>query len=177
MSRGVRLTMELDPKGLPKGHRYCVSVGDGSRSERFLLANQHDQYNDFKWTSLLGEPYMNNAWSTDTSQIYVTVYRQYPNPDFDFKPESYHDYDWLLAEIEVAQFRLYNPWIGWPTLDWPKGNTWSGGSINYGQDEQHQFAYSIDQYGFKYNEKDVQWYVRRSYDSDNFKEFYLRVSV
>lgn len=177
MSRGVRLTMEIDNKGLSKGHRYEVTVGDGGRSEMFLLASKTDQFSKSQWTFLLGDPNTINSWQTDSSQIYVTVRRQYPNPDFDFQPESYEHYKWLIADIDVSTFRLYNPWIGWPTLDWPKGNSWSGGSINYGQDEQHQFGYTIDEYGFKYNEHDVQYFVRRNGDSDNFKEFYLRLSV
>jgi len=177
MSRGVSLTMEIDYKGLSKGHRYVVVLGDGGRSERFLLASNSDQYSDTKWKFLLGEPQSRAHWQTDSSQIYVTVARQYPNPNFDFEPESYQHYEWLIADIEVSSFRLHNPFIGWPTLDWPKGNTWEGGSINYGQEEQHQFSYSIDEYGFKYNEKDVNYYVRRNSDSDNFKEFYLRLSV
>ena len=95
------------------------------------------------------------------------------NPDFDFKPESYQHYEWLIADIEVSHFRLHNPWIGWPTLDWPFHDTWNGGSIKYGQDESHEFKYSIDEYGFKFNEKDVRYNVRRNSDSDNFKEFSL----
>lgn len=177
MSKGVSLTMEIDVKGLSKGHRYEVVVGDGSRSERFLLASSKDEYSKANWTFLLGIPQTIANWSTDTSQIYVTVNRQYPNPDFDFEPKSYEHYEWLMADIEVTHFRLYNPWIGWPTLDWPKGNGWNGGSENYGVYDQFQFAYSIDEYGFKYNENKVQYYVRRNEDSYDFKEFYLRLSV
>ena len=177
MTKGVSLVVEIDPNGLSKGHRYTVTLGDGSRSSTFLLASRHDQFSDQKWTFLLGDPQTRAHWQTDTRQIYVSVNRQYPNPNFDFEPKSYEHYGWLIASLEVSQFRLYNPFIGWPTLDWPKGNTWSGGSINYGQEEQHQFGYTIDEYGFKYNEKDVQYYVRRNSDTDDYKEFYLRLSV
>ena len=154
MSKGVALSMEIAQEGLDKGHRYLVTVGDGSRSEVFLLASNMDQYGDSRWTFLLGDPLKKTRWQTDSSQIYVSVCRQYPNPDFDFKPESYQHYEWLIADIEVSHFRLHNPWIGWPTLDWPFHDTWNGGSIKYGQDESHEFKYSIDEYGFKFNEKD-----------------------
>jgi len=177
MTRGVRLTMELDSHGLNKNHRYVVTLGDGGNSGQILLANTQDQYADPRWRMLLGDARHSAAWQTDTNQIYVTVHRQYPNPDFDFEPASYQHREWLAADIEITQFRLYNPWMGWPTLDWPKGNGWNGGHINYGQGEEHDFSYSIDEYLFKYNESDVHWKVRRNDDSDNYKEFVLRLSV
>jgi hypothetical protein len=107
----------------------------------------------------------------------VDVWRQYPNPEFDFSIEGYQRHDWLLAEVDVTTFRLYNPLFARACLDWPHGNRWDGGSIAFSEGDRHQFGYDVNIYQFKYNEQGVQWAVKRYDDTDDYKEFELTLTV
>lgn len=175
--RGIKLKMNITDLGIHQGHRYCVRVGDGSRSEIYTLADPTDRYAGPQWSSLIGSANRAASWSTDSGWMYVDVWRQYPNPAFDFSIESYQRHDWLLADVDVTTFRLYNPLFARACLDWPHGNKWDGGSIPFSEGDSHDFKYDVDIYQFKYNEKGVRWSVKRHDDSDNFKEFELTLTV
>lgn len=175
--RNVRARFELDQKGIDKGHRYSITVGDGSHSEMFTLANPSGEYSDPRWSMLLGDSRRDFSWGSQTSEgIYVSISRQYPNKDFDFEPESYKEHKWLESEVDLSAFRLYNPFLGRPFLQWDTGAKW-GDSLSFSEGDQHQFSYTIDMWQFPHNEHDVQWTVRRNDDSDYYKEFVIRLSV
>jgi len=172
----IRGRFEIDQLGINKGHRYRITVSDGMHFEVFTLANPSDEYSHPIWSMLLGEPLRNAEWSSQSEEgLHVTIYRQYPNKDFDFKPESYKDNKWIESEISIASFRLYNPLFARPFLQWDNGTNW-GDSLPFSEGGQRQFSYTIDQWEFPHNEKDVQWTARRNDDSD-FKEFVIRLSV
>lgn len=183
--RNVKLRVELNGNGIDKGHRYVVRIGDGIHSELMLLANTTDKYSSGQWTMLLGTPQTTSAWASSTNEgMYVTITRQYPNSDFDFQPESYKEEKWLENQIEVAEFRLYNPFLARPFLQWKKSNErWDGDEIPFSEGDQHQFHYDIHEWDYEKqvwwskNETGINWTVRRNDDSDDYKEFVIKLSV
>lgn len=175
--RNIRTRFEIDQKGIDLGHRYRITVGDGFHSELVTIADPTGKYNAPQWQMLLGESLRDWTWSSNSSEgMYIHITRQYPNADFDFQPESYKEYGWLEAEMDVASFRLYNPFLARPFLQWDNGSKW-GAELPFSEGDKHQFGYSIEQWEFKHNEKDVQWTVKRNDDSDYYKEFVIRLSV
>lgn len=175
--RGIKLEFNLTELAVQKGHRYVVRMGDGIRSEVYTLANPTDQYNTPQWSMLVGESRKTVVWSTDRQEMYVDIWRQYPNPAFDFSPEGYQHYEWLLAQMDVTTFRLNNPLFMRACLDWPHGNSWTGGSVPFSEGDSHTYSYDINEYQFKYNESGVKWAIKRHDDSDNFKEFAVTLTV
>ena len=175
--RGISLRVQLDPKALAQGQRYQVRVGDGVNSVIYTLADPKSHYNTPQWNALLGEANASIHWQTRSSEgMYVDVFRQYPNPNFDFQPESYQRAQWLTALWDVTTFRLYNPFLARPCLDWPTKNGW-GNSVPFSEWDSHSWAYSIDDYEANIHEHDVKYKVTRTNDSDDYKEFSLELSV
>jgi hypothetical protein len=188
--RDIKARFEIDNKGMDKGHRYTVVVGDGFHSQLNTLANPKDKYSkEMRWGSLLGDAKMDFTWASSRSEgMYVTIARQYPNDDFDFSPEAYIRGNWLKAQIDVANFRLYNPFWGRPFLQFSnRSNRWDGEEIAFSEGDQKQFHYDIENqwsiddngnsYQMKIEEHGVQWTARRNDDSDDYKEFVIRLSV
>lgn len=187
--RLIRARFEIEGNGMSKGHRYTVSVGDGIHSEVCLLTNPNDKYSkDFRW-GILGEAKTDFTWSSQTSEgMYVTISRQYPNDNFDFTPESYKRGNWLLADVEVTHFRFYNPFLARPFLQWARSyDRWDGDEVPFSEGDQKEFAYNIENqwsiddngnpYQIKIEEHGIKWTVRRNDDSDDYKEFVIRLSV
>lgn len=183
--RRIKLRVELNGAGIEKGHRYVVRTGDGFNSALSLLASTTDVYSKGQWPFLLGNPQTNGTWASTTSEgMYVTIFRQYPNSDFDFQPESYKKENWLENQIEVADFRLYNPFLARPFLQWNTSSThWDGEQIPFSEGDQRQFGYNIHEWDYEKqawwskNESGINWSVRRTDDSDDYKEFVIKLSV
>lgn len=175
--RGIKLQVNITDLALSRGHRYGLRMGDGANSQIYTLASTTDQYSSPQWSMLLGDSHKSIVWSTDRQEMYVDIWRQYPNPDFDFSPEGYQHYRWLTADMDVSTFRLQNPLFMRACLDWPHGNTWSGGNVPFSEGDQHTYTYDVNQYQFKYNELGVKWNIRRNDDTDNFKEFVVTLTV
>lgn len=172
--RKVRAQFELTKKGQDVDRRYIVTVGDGVHSQNFTLA-PHDQFSDHRWDMLLGESSTHCEWISNTDEgMYITITRQYVNPNFDFSMESYRNYEWLIADPVVSQFRLYNPWIGKPFLSWAGRGKW-GNDVSFSEGDTSQFAWGFSNWDPKIEEKDVQYTVHRFDDSDNFKEFIIKL--
>jgi len=172
--REIRAQFELTDKGKSLDRRYSIIVGDGVHSQNFTLAPK-DQFSDHRWDMLLGEASVHCDWCSNNSEgLYVTIVRQYVNPEFDFSIEAYRRQDWFLAEPEVTQFRLYNPLFARACLDWPTRNGW-GNSVPFSEGDTKQYAWSFASWEPKIEEKDVQYTVHRLDDSDNFKEFIIKL--
>jgi hypothetical protein len=173
--RKVRARFELTDLAKSVDRRYTVVVGDGAHSERFCLAPK-DQFNDYRWEMLLDESHLEYTWASNSSEgMYVTIYRQYVNPQFDFSIDAYRRQDWLLALPEVSMFRLYNPFLARPCLNWPVNHTGWDSGLAFSEGDQHQFAWNFSDWETKIEEKDVQYFVKRLDDSDDFKEFLIRL--
>ena len=83
--RGIHVYFVLDTIGIKAEHRYSLTLGDGNHSQVFTLANPYSEYASDRWSPLLGESKRTVEWQTDSSAgIYVTLSRQYPNPNFEF---------------------------------------------------------------------------------------------
>jgi len=171
--REIRARFELSEKAKSVDRRYCISLGDGIHTEFFTLAPE-DQFSSFQWQFLLGESKLDGTWHSNNSEgMYVHIYRQYVNPNFGFTPQEYQQESWLLAEPEVSHFRLYNPFLARPCLDWPIKYTQWGNSIPFSEGDQHQFSWSFSDWETKIEEKDVKYTVKRLDDSDDYKEFLI----
>jgi len=173
--REIRAQFELTQKGISVDRRYSIIVGDGIHSQNFTLAPPKDPFSDFQWNMLLGESRTKWDWCSNNSEgMYVTIVRQYVNPEFDFSPEAYMRHDWLLDAPEVTRFRLYNPLFARACLDWPTGHGW-GNSVPFSEGDTKQYAWSYSVWEPKIEEKDVQYTVQRLDDSDDFKEFIIKL--
>ena len=181
--RGIRARFKLEVNGQAAGHRYWISLGDGSHTDSATLASARDAYAGWQWASLLGEPEQDHTWATASGEgMYVTVYRQYPNPKFGFEPQDYQRQNWIIAEPEVAHFRLYNPLFARACMNFSDGPTRWGDSIPFSEGDTKTFAYSVDEYFWDGEhepivEHDIKWSVHRSDDSDNYKEFTVTLSI
>lgn len=173
--RKIRLQIELTEKAVALDRRYWISLGDGFNGSAFTLANPDDQFSDTKWQFILGEPHLSGSWSSITSEgMYVHISRQYVNPNFDFSQEEYQRQSWLIGNPEVSSFRLYNPLFARPCLNWDINNRWSDGQP-FSEGDQFQYAWSFADWETKIEEREVQYYVKRLDDSDNYKEFLIRL--
>lgn len=182
----VRARIELDQKGIDAGHRYEVVVGDGAHSESFVLAGNDKYSSDARWQMLLGESMSLFSWGGHTSEgLYVRVSRQYPNDKFDFSPEAYQRGNWLENDADVMQFRLYNPFLARPYLQFAKSNSkWDGPEFPFSEGDQKTFQYDVEDFWLQDEnkwwgkaEKGVKYTVRRNDDTSDFKEFVIRLSV
>jgi hypothetical protein len=172
--RKIRAQFELTNTGKSVDRRYTIIVGDGIHSQRYTLAPK-DQFSDHRWDMLLGESSTDCAWNSNTSEgMYITIVRQYVNPAFDFSVDAYRNREWFLAEPEVVGFRLYNPWIGKPFLSWAGRGRWSD-DVDFKEGDTNEFAWSFADWETKIEEKDVKYTVHRLDDSDNFKEFIIKL--
>ena len=173
--RKIKAYFELSNTGKSIDRRYSIVVGDGAHSQSFTLAPQ-DQFSDHRWDMLLGDSLLNCDWASNTSEgMYVTIYRQYVNPEFDFSLKQYRENNWMLAEPDVSTFRLYNPLFARACLNWPNGRNGWGDSVPFSEGDTKQFAWSFTDWQTKIEEKDVKYTVHRSDDSDDFKEFVIRL--
>ena len=174
--RKIRAQFELSEKGIAVDRRYVIVVGDGVHSERFVLGPK-DQFSRPEWEFLVGPTRLSAVWHSDTSEgMYVTIARQYVNPNFDFTPDAYRRYEFLIGIPEVQEFRLYNPFLAKPSLDWPnQGRTgWVWGE-SYSEGDQKTHTWSYEDWETKIKEIDVQYTVKRLDDSDDYKEFLIRL--
>jgi hypothetical protein len=172
--RNIRAQFELTNTGKSVDRRYSIIVGDGIHSQRYTLAPK-DQFSDHRWDMLLGEASTHCEWNSNTSEgMYITIVRQYVNPEFDFSVDAYRNHEWFLAEPEVVGFRLYNPWIGKPFLSWAGRGRW-GDDVDFKEGDTNEFAWSFADWETKIEEKDVKYTVQRLDDSDNFKEFIIKL--
>lgn len=173
--RKIRARVKLTEKAISVDRRYSVVLGDGFHSERFCLA-PNDQFSDHRWDMLLGQSHLDFTWASNSAEgMYVTIARQYVNPAFDFSIEEYRRGKWLLGQPEVSEFRLYNPFLARPCLNWPVSyNSWDSG-LPFSEGDQHQFAWSFSDWETKIDEKDVQYTVKRLNDSEYYKEFLIRL--
>ncbi len=172
--RNIRAQFELTNTGKSVDRRYSIIVGDGVHSQSYTLAPK-DQFSDHRWDMLLGEASTHCEWNSNTSEgMYITIVRQYVNPAFDFSVDAYRNHEWFLAEPEVVGFRLYNPWIGKPFLSWAGRGRWSS-DISFKEGDTNEFAWSFADWETKIEEKDVKYTVQRLDDSDNFKEFIIKL--
>lgn len=173
--REIRARFELTEKAISVDRRYVIVVGDGIHSERFVLGPK-DQFDHPQWDFLVGPSQVSATWHSNNGEgMYVTIARQYVNPNFDFSIEAYKREEWLLGLPEVSHFRLYNPILARPCLNWPEGSTRWGPGLPFSEGDQHQFAWSFEEYEFPIKELDVQYYVKRLDDSDDYKEFLIRL--
>ena len=173
--RKIRLQIELTEKAIALDRRYWVSLGDGFNGSSFTLARPDDQFSDLRWQFILGDPKLSASWSSITSEgMYVHISRQYVNPHFGFTPEEYQRESWLIGDPEIASFRLYNPWFARPCLNWIENSRWNDGQP-FSEGDQCQYAWSFADWETKIEENDVQYYVKRLADSDNYKEFLIRL--
>lgn len=169
--RKIRAQFELSKKGQSLDRRYVIAVGDGFHSETYTLAPP-DQFSDHKWDMLLGDSHLTCEWASNTEEgMYVTILRQYVNPDFDFSdPEAYRRQDWLIAEPDVSVFRLYNPFLARPFLSWGGKSRWTD-DVPFSEGDSHDYTWSFSDWDSKIKETDVLYTIERLGDSDNFKEF------
>ena len=172
--RKVRAQFELTKKGQDVDRRYTIIVGDGIHSQNYTLAPK-DQFSDHRWDMLLGESLTSCEWTSNTNEgLYVTVVRQYVNPKFDFSIDAYRNREWFLAAPEVTGFRLYNPWIGKPFLSWSGRGRWND-DVDFKEGDTNEFTWSFSDWETKIEEKDVKYTIHRFDDSDNFKEFIIKL--
>lgn len=170
--REIRARFELSEKAKSVDRRYCISLGDGIHTEVFTLAPE-DQFSSFQWQFLLGESKLDGTWHSNNGEgMYVHIYRQYVNPNFGFTPQEYQQESWLLAEPEVSRFRLYNPFLARPCLDWDVGNRW-GDSVPFSEGDHYEFGWSFADWETKIEETNIQYKVVRLPDSDDYKEFLI----
>lgn len=172
--RGIRLQFELGHEAVNQNWRYQVELSDGHSGPIVCLANPNDQYNEVKWTSLLGVPVTSTEWTTISSEGgYVTISRQIPNPEFNFNdPDAYGR---LKGLYSVDEFRVYNPWIGRPFLSWNVGGRWTN-NYTFSEGDTGYFRYSLDDYQNNLQESG-QYRVHRLDDSEHYKEFIIVVGV
>ena len=172
--RKIRAKFELTEKAIGVDRRYRISVGDGWNSTTFSLAPE-DQFSSPGWQSLLGESTLDNTWQTSTDEgMYVTIFRQYVNPNFGFTPEEYTNNSWLIAEPIISEFRLYNPFLARPCLNWSERDHWSSGQP-FSEGDQFQYDWNFSDWETKIEETNVHYTVKRLDDSDDFKEFLIRL--
>ena len=173
--REIRAQFELTEKGISVDRRYSIIVGDGIHSQIFTLAPPKDPFSDFQWHMLLGESRIKWDWCSNNGEgMYVTIVRQYVNQEFDFSPEAYVRHDWMLDEPDVSRFRLYNPLFARACLDWPTSHGW-GNSVPFSEGDTKHYSWSYSSWDSKIEEKDVQYTVQRLDDSDDFKEFIIKL--
>lgn len=175
--REIRAQFELTEKGVAVDRRYVIVVGDGIHSERFVLGPK-DQFSRPEWEFLVGPSVTSCSWHSNNGEgMYVTVYRQYVNPNFDFTPDAYRKEEWLLSLPDVSHFRLYNPFLARPFLQFAQSGDsgWHGEEFPFSEGDQKQFAWSFNDWETKIDEKDVQYTVKRLNDSDDYKEFLIRL--
>ncbi len=170
--REIKAKFELTQRAISVDRRYWISLGDGIHTYSFTLGPK-DQFSRPEWEFLVGPSQLSGEWHSNNGEgMYVHIYRQYVNPNFDFTPEAYQRQGWLIGQPEVSNFRLYNPILARPCLNWPEGNRWGDG-LPFSEGDQHQFAWSIEDWETKIEEKDVQYTVKRLNDSDDYKEFLI----
>lgn len=174
--RKIRTKFELSEKGISVDRRYVIVVGDGVHGERFVLGPK-DQFSRPEWEFLVGPSNLSATWHSDTDEgMYVTFARQYVNPNFDFEPDSYRRGDFLLDLPDVQEFRLSNPLFARPGLSWPnKGRTGWIWADSYSEGDEHQYSWSYENWELKLSETDVRYTVKRLNDSDDYKEFLVRL--
>jgi hypothetical protein len=172
--REIKAQFELSEKAITVDRRYWISLGDGIHTTSFTLGPK-DQFSRPEWEFLVGPSVLSGSWHSNNSEgMYVHICRQYLNPNFDFTPEAYQRQGWLIDDPQVSEFRLYNPFLARPCLDWSTKNGW-GNSIAFSEGDQQQFAWSYSEWETKIEEKDVQYTVKRLNDSDDYKEFLIRL--
>ena len=171
--RKIRAHFELTKTGIAVDRRYVIVVGDGSHSQSFVLGPQ-DQFSRAEWEFLVGPTQQSIEWHSDTNEgMYVTISRQYVNPNFDFTQEGYLRQDWLIGLPEVSQFRLYNPFIGRPFISWPINHSSWGNNDPFSEGDEKQFEWSVTDWETKIDEQHVKYTVKRLDDSDDYKEFLI----
>jgi hypothetical protein len=79
-----------------------------------------------------------------------------------------------LDDPEVSKFRLYNPLFARACLDWPTERGW-GNSVPFSEGDTKHYSWSYSVWDPKIEEKDVQYTVQRLDDSDDFKEFIIKL--
>lgn len=176
--KNIRAQFKLSEHAIAVDRRYVVTVGDGVHSSRFVLG-PHDQFDRPEWEFLVGPSTVSGEWRSDRDEgMYVHIYRQYVNPEFDFSIEGYKREQWLWDLPEVSCFRLYNPLFARPCLNWPdpKTNGWASGQP-FSEGDQHSYAWDFTLQDYESREirsveKDVQYRVKRLADTD-FKEFLI----
>lgn len=170
----IKARFELTERAIAVDRRYWISLGDGIHTSSFVLGPK-DQFSRPEWEFLVGPSQLSGEWHSNNGEgMYVHIHRQYVNPEFDFTPEAYQRHNWLIGEPVVSEFRLYNPLFARPCLNWPTKNGWGDG-LPFSEGDQHQFAWSIDDWETKIQEKDIQYTVKRLNDSDDYKEFLIRL--
>ena len=173
--RRIRAQFELSKIGQQIDRRYTVIVGDGFHSQRFTLAPPDQFEKDHRWEMLLGRASTHCDWASNTSEgMYINIVRQYVNPAFDFSYEAYTRQDWFLADPDVINFRLYNPFLGKPFLSWGGNPRWND-DVDFSEGDSHQFAWGFSNWETKIEEMDVKYTIQRLDDSDNFKEFIIKL--
>lgn len=173
--REIRAQFELTDRAIAVDRRYCISLGDGIHSTSFTLGPK-DQFSKPEWEFLVGPSVLSASWHSNNGEgMYVHICRQYVNPNFGFTPKEYQENSWLLGLPEVSHFRLYNPFLARPCLNWPENGTRWGEGIPFSNGDQKQFAWSFEDWETKIEEKDVQYTVKRLDDSDDYKEFLIRL--
>lgn len=172
--RKIRARFELTEKAVSVDRRYRITVGDGFNSTSFGLAPK-DQFSDPRWEFLLGDYSLDFTWHSSTDEgMYVNIYREYVNPNFGFTPEEYVNRSWLIDEPNISTFRLYNPFLAHPCLNWLEGDHWGSGQP-FSEGDQFNYAWSFSDWETKLSEDNVQYTVKRLDDSDDFKEFLIRL--
>ncbi len=170
--RKIKARFELSEKAKSVDRRYWISLGDGCHTNSFTLGPK-DQFSRPEWEFLVGPSQLSGEWHSNSDEgMYVHIHRQYVNPNFGFTPEEYQRGSWLIGQPAVSEFRLYNPLFARPCLNWPTQNGWGDG-LPFSEGDQHQFAWSIEDWETKIEEKDVQYKVKRLNDSDDYKEFLI----
>ena len=175
--RGIRIQFELGHQAVANNWRYTVNLSDGAAGPVYCLANPNDQYNEIKWTSLLGVAQTHAEWTTISSEgMYVSIARQVPNSQFNFNdPDAYQRREWLTGSYDVDEFRVYNPWIGRPFLSWNHEGRWTN-NYTFSEGDTGYFKYSIDDYENSLREVG-KYRVHRLSDSNNYKEFIILLGV
>lgn len=172
--REIRAQFELTERAIAVDRRYWISLGDGIHTETFTLGPK-DQFSDPRWEFLVGPSLLSGSWHSNNGEgMYVNICRQYLNPNFGFTPEEYKNYGWMINQPAVSVFRLYNPLFARPCLNWSENNHWGSG-LPFSEGDQKQFAWTFSDWETKIEEKDVQYTVKRLTDSDDYKEFLIRL--
>lgn len=173
--RDIRAQFELSGLGQQVDRRYIIAVSDGVHSKTFTLAPPDQFSKDHRWDMLLGHSSLHGDWVSNSDEgMYVTICRQYVNPDFDFSIEQYQNRQWLLGQPDVSSFRLYNPWIGRPFLSWAGKRGWTT-DVSFSEGDSYQFAWSFSDWETKIEENDVKYSIQRLDDTNDFKEFIIKL--
>lgn len=177
--RGHRVEFRLGKQAQSLGHRYRVSLSNGMKTLAYNIGPTDNQYTRGHWNMLLGETYVSVAPSFEETEVFLHIYRQIPNDDFDFENPASYDHGSWAWNLPVFEGRCMNPPFpfGRPFID-----EWAGGKTirewTFSQDETWHKEYDLKEYSWdeslpKIDYGPYKWSIHRAYDSDNFKEWVI----